>query len=115
MENELVRKRLQNYFLQEDRVLDIFKEYEVIIHNRVRPYLSDVGMHNLNSLYEQSNDVSIPVLLQTDVLDETIPAPGFQQLMFERRLKTESFKTLLNELKVDNEELAITLRSMGPD
>lgn len=115
LENEFVRENLQNYFLKEDRVLDIFKEYEVIIHNEVRPYLRDVGMHNLKSLYAQSDDLSTPVLLQTDVLDETIPTVKFQQLLFERRLKTESFKTLLNQLRMENQELASTLRLIGSE
>jgi len=105
LENEFTREILQNYFLKEDEVIDIFKEYEDIIHNKIRPYLSDVGMHNLKSLYESQPDEIVQLLLQPKILEEQLGNVKFQQLLFERRLKTGSFKILLNELKMDNQEL----------
>lgn len=105
LENEFTRELLQNYFLKEDQVKDIFMEYEGIIHNKVRPYLSDVGMHNLNSLYEEQDDEMGPVLLQPAILEEQLGQVKFQQLLFERQLKTGAFKILLNQLKTDNQEL----------
>ncbi len=105
LENEFTREILQNYFLKEDQVMDIFTEYEGIIHNKIRPYLSDVGMHNLKSLYEEQSDEIVQVLLQPKILEEQLGNVKFQQLLFERRLKTGSFKSLLNELKMDNQEL----------
>lgn len=104
LENEFIRKTIQNYFLKEDQVLDIFKEYEDIIHNKVRPHLSDVGMHNLKSLYEEPDYIDM-VLLHPKILEEQLENVKFQQLLFERRLKTGSFKKYLDELKVDNQEL----------
>ena len=56
LENEFTREILQNYFLKEDQVMDIFMEYESIIHSKIRPYLSDVGMHNIKLLYEEQPD-----------------------------------------------------------
>ena len=100
---------LQNYFLEEDKVIDIFKEYEDIIHNKIRPFLSDVGMHNLKSLYESQSDENLQVLLQPKILEEQLRNVKFQQLLFERRLKTGAFERLLNELKMDNQELIKTL------
>jgi len=108
LENKFTRKTLQNYFLKEDKVLDIFKEYEDIIHNKIRPHLSDVGMHNLKSLYEES-DKTGQVLLQPEILEEQLGNIKFQQLLFERRLKTDAFKGLLNELNIDNQTLIKTL------
>ncbi|VAV86032.1 FIG00653203: hypothetical protein [hydrothermal vent metagenome] len=105
LENEFTREILQNYFLKEDEVIDIFKEYEDIIHNKIRPYLSDFGMHNLKSLYESQPDEIAQFLLQPKILEEQLGNVKFQQLLFERRLKTGSFKILLNELKMDNQEL----------
>jgi len=109
LENEFTRKILQNYFLEEDKVIDIFKEYEDIIHNKIRPFLSDVGMHNLKSLYESQSDENLQVLLQPTILEEQLRNVKFQQLLFERRLKTGAFERLLNELKMDNQELIKTL------
>jgi hypothetical protein len=105
LENEFTREILQNYFVKEDGVMDIFLEYEGIIHNKIRPYLSDVGMHNLKSLYEGQPDEPVQVLLQPKILEEQLGNVKFQQLLFERRLKTDSFKRLLNQLKMDNHEL----------
>jgi len=105
LKNEFTREILQNYFLKEDQVMDIFMEYEGIIHNKIRPYLSDVGMHNLKSLYEEQSDETVQVLLQPKILEEQLKNVKFQQLLFERRLKTASFKRLLNELKMNNQEL----------
>jgi energy-converting hydrogenase A subunit M len=111
LENESTRKILQSYFLMEDQVLDMFKEYEGIIHNYIRPYLRDVGMHNLESLYEEQPDETNVVLLQPKILEEQLGNIKFQQLLFERRIKTDVFKSLLNELKSDNQELIKILSS----
>lgn len=105
LENEFSREILQDYFLKEDQVLDIFKEYESIIHNKIRPYLSDVGMHNIELPNQEQPDEIEQVLLIPKILDEQIVNVKFQQLLFERRLKTSSFKRLLNELKMENRAL----------
>ena len=109
LENEFTRELLQNYFLKEDQVMDIFMEYEGIIHNKIRPYLSDVGMHNLKSLYEEKADDGVQVPLLPQVLEEQLGNVKFQQLLFERRLKTGSFQNLLNALRMDNQALIETL------
>jgi hypothetical protein len=82
----------------------MFKEYEDIIHSKIRPHLSDVGMHNLKSIYEDPDNIG-KILLQSNVLEEQLENIKFQQLLFERRLKTGAFETFLNELKTDNQEL----------
>ena len=105
LENENTREILQSYFLKEDQVKDIFLEYEAIIHNKIRPYLSEVGMHDLKSLYWKESDETVTAHLHPAVLEEQLTQVKFQQLLFERRLKTDTFKTLLNELKRDNQEL----------
>jgi competence protein ComGC len=105
LKNESNRELLQNYFLMEDRVSDIFLEYEDIIHNQIRPYLRDVGMHNLKSLYE-AQPGELPLnFLKPQILDQQLGNVKFQQLLFERRLKTESFKTSLTELNIENMKL----------
>jgi hypothetical protein len=105
LENESTREIIQNYFLKEDEVKDIFLEYETIIHNKIRPYLSEVGMHNLKSLYQQEYYETVPVRLDPEILEKQLGQVKFQQLLFERRLKTDSFKARLTELKKDNQEL----------
>jgi hypothetical protein len=111
LENEFTREILQNYFLKEDQVMDIFMEYESIIHSKIRPYLSDVGMHNIKLLYEEQPDEIPQVLLQPEILDEQVGIVKFQQLLFERRLKTGTFKQRLTELKMENQELIKILTS----
>ena len=105
LENETTREILQNYFLKEDQVADIFQEYEKIVLNEIRPYLRESGMHNLNSLYSRGSDLKIQMLLQPKILDKELEVVKFQQLLFERRLKTDTFKRLLSELKMKNKEL----------
>jgi hypothetical protein len=105
LENIATRKLLQNYFLLEDQVMDIFIEYEDIIHNKIRPYLSDVGMHKLTAVIQDQLNPTAPVLINQVILEEQLEQVKFQQLLFERRLKTDSFQILLNQLKLENKEL----------
>jgi hypothetical protein len=110
LENENTRELLQNYFIKEDQVKDIFQEYETIIHNEVRPYLREAGMHNLESLYTREGAAKIEMLLKPEILDAELQKVKFQQILFERRLKTEPFKRFLNELKVANQDLVKALK-----
>ncbi len=105
LKSEYTREILQNYFLKEDQVRDIFLEYEYIVHHKVRPYLREVGMHNINALQEASADALAPVFLLPEVLDEQLNTVKFQQLLFERRLKTGTFNLLLKELRQENLKL----------
>ncbi|MAD11758.1 MAG: hypothetical protein CMC04_03420 [Flavobacteriaceae bacterium] len=110
LEDDFVRKLLQSYFLKEDQVTDIFIEYIDIVHNKIRPYLSDVGMHNLKSLYNQdSSTQKAEVPLNPEILMEQLNNMKFQQLLYERKIKTNSFENLLNELKIQNQELIKSL------
>ena len=109
MKNEEVREKIQNYFLEEDKVLDIFIEYVDIIHKKVRPYLSETGMHNLESLYDENSTIN----LKSDVLISQLSNIKFQQLLYERRLKSDSFENLLGNLKTENEKLVNYLNSFN--
>jgi len=108
MNNDDVREKIQNYFIEEDRVLDIFLEYVDIVHNKVRPYLSETGMHNLESIYEDKSSAN----LKKDVLIAQLPNVKFQQILYERRLKTDSFERFLNILKNQNQILIDYLSSL---
>ena len=105
LEDDLIREILQNYFLKEDKVEDVFLEYIDIIHNKIRPYLSDVGMHNLKSLYKNNSNKKQEISLHPEILEKELSNIKFQQLLFERRIKTDSFEKLLDELKSENQEL----------
>ena len=110
LEDDFIRKLLQSYFLKEDQVTDIFIEYIDIVHNKIRPYLSDVGMHNLKSLYNQdSSTQKSEVPLNPEILLEQLNNMKFQQLLYERKIKTNSFENLLDELKIQNQELIKSL------
>ena len=78
MDSDDVREKIQNYFIEEDRVLDIFLEYVDIVHNKVRPYLSETGMHNLESIYEDKSSVN----LKKDVLISQLSNVKFQQILY---------------------------------
>ena len=105
LKSEYTREILQNYFLKEDQVRDIFLEYEYIVHHKVRPYLREVGMHNIKALQQATADALAPVFLLPGVLDEQLETVKFQQLLFERRLKTGTFNLLLKELQAENLKL----------
>ena len=108
MDSDDVREKIQNYFIEEDRVLDIFLEYVDIVHNKVRPYLSETGMHNLESIYEDKSSAN----LKKDVLIAQLSNVKFQQILYERRLKTDSFERFLNILKNQNQILIDYLSSL---
>ena len=110
LEDDFIRELIQDYFLKEDQVTDIFIEYVDIVHNKIRPYLSNVGMHNLRSLYNQdSSNKKLEVPLNPIILEEQLAKVAFQQLLYERKLKTNSFKKLLNEIMIKNQELVKSL------
>ena len=67
-------------------------------------------MHNLKSLYNEHDDIN-QAFLKPIILEEQLGNIKFQQLLYERRLKTFSFKSLLHNLKIDNIELIQTLNS----
>ena len=113
LEDDFIRELIQDYFLKEDQVTDIFIEYVDIVHNKIRPYLSNVGMHNLRSLYNQdSSNKKLEVPLNPIILEEQLVKVAFQQLLYERKLKTNSFEKLLNEIKIKNQELVKSLSSI---
>ena len=113
LEDDFIRELIQDYFLKEDQVTDIFVEYVDIVHNKIRPYLSNVGMHNLRSLYNQdSSNKKLEVPLNPIILEEQLAKVAFQQLLYERKLKTNSFEKLLNEIKIKNQELVKSLSSI---
>ena len=113
LEDDFIRELIQDYFLKEDQVTDIFIEYVDIVHNKIRPYLSNVGMHNLRSLYNQdSSNKKLEVPLNPIILEEQLAKVAFQQLLYERKLKTNSFEKLLNEIKIKNQELVKSLSSI---
>jgi hypothetical protein len=114
LEDEFIRKMLQNYFIKEDEVKDSFLEYEAIIHTRIRPYLGEVGMHDIESLYENKHDRQTQVRHHPAILEEQLGNVKFQQLLFEGRLKTRSFQVFLNELKLENQELINVLSLKKP-
>ena len=111
LNDDFIRDILQKYFLKEDQVLDIFLEYVDIIHNKIRPYLSETGMHNLQSLYDNKTNEKLHVPLYPKILEKQLSVVKFQQLLYERRLKTDSFEKLLRELRLRNEELVIKLKN----
>ena len=108
MGSDEVREKIQNYFIEEDRVLDIFLEYVDIVHNKVRPYLSETGMHNLESIYDKKSSAN----LKKDVLISQLSNVKFQQILYERRLKTDSFERFLNILNNQNKLLIDYLSSL---
>ena len=110
LDDEFIRELLQGYFIEEDKVLDIFLEYVDIIHNKIRPYLSETGMHNLESLYKYKDNESLHVPLHPEILEEQLKNIKFQQLLFERRLKTDSFENLLGSFQLQNEMLINELK-----
>ena len=113
LEDDFIRELIQDYFLMEDQVTDIFIEYVDIVHNKIRPYLSNVGMHNLRSLYNQdSSNKKLEVPLNPIILEEQLVKVAFHQLLYERKLKTNSFEKLLNEIKINNQELVKSLSSI---
>ena len=110
LDDEFIRELLQGYFIEEDKVLDIFLEYVDIIHNKIRPYLSETGMHNLESLYKYKDKESLHVPLHPEILEEQLKNIKFQQLLYERRLKTDSFENLLGSFQLQNEMLINELK-----
>lgn len=111
LNDDLTRQQIQDYFLQEDEVLDIFLEYVDIVHNKVRPYLSSVGMHNLSALRTNRKN-SKEASLHIEILEEQLSVERFQQLLYERRLKTDALENLLEKILIKNQNLVNYLKQI---
>ena len=67
-------------------------------------------MHNLESLYKYKDNESLHVPLHPEILEEQLKNIKFQQLLYERRLKTDSFENLLGSFQLQNEMLINELK-----
>ena len=66
-------------------------------------------MHNLESIYENNSSAN----LKKEVLIAQLSNVEFQQILYERRLKTDSFERFLNILKNQNQLLIEYLSSLN--
>ena len=109
IKNKTARKAIQEYFYHEDNVSSVFKEYEEIIMEKVRPYLAEQDVYNLNFLYSESEEDVLEIIIDQDEILKLLDKEDFKQILYERRFKTEQFKRSIVSIIEANNGLSALL------
>ncbi|QSE98858.1 hypothetical protein [Fulvivirga lutea] len=110
IKNTKARKAIQEYFYDEDGVISVTKEYETIVIDRVRSYLADNNAYELKNVRkmfvgENQREILINPAKVAHILNDT----QFQQILFERRFKTEQLLLFIEDQIQKNHTLSLIL------
>ena len=98
--NDSIRKAILNYFRAMKDVDDSYGEFETLVSQRLRIFLSDNNIHELSSWFESEKQLKyntdIPKeIVKKENLVQVSKTPEFQQLLLEASIKcTESSLTM---------------------
>lgn len=104
IKNKNARRALQEYFYREDKVISVSEEYDVIILDKVRPFLAEKDAYDLSNLTNRSN-----VVISQSMISKLLDDSDFKQILFERRFKTEQFRNALLSNLESNHQLSSLL------
>jgi len=110
--NDSIRKAVLNYFRAMKDMDDGYGEFEDLVTQRLRIFLSDNNMHNLSGWFESEKrlnyNTGIPQeIIKREDLVKISKTPEFQQLLLEGSIKcNESILTLEALMKLNAELIA---------
>lgn len=110
IENQTVRRALQEYFYQDDLVQNVAVEYDRIIVDMVRPYLNRMDAYALDLLYEKETLDDMKIIIPPTMINRLLGESEFRQILFERRFKTDQFKRDHESLLDANQQLSHLLQ-----
>ncbi|MFC4720864.1 DUF6090 family protein [Geojedonia litorea] len=102
--NNSIRKEIQTYFRFAKDMDDVYGEFEAVIQDRMRPYLTQQNAHDLSAWFKVKNVESVS-LIGKEKLVELSQYPYFQQLLFEASIKNTDVTNTLNDLIISNAKL----------
>jgi hypothetical protein len=101
--NEAIRREIQGYFLMMNNVDYSYTEFSELIKSRMRPYLGEKGLYNLDSRFaDPSSNVEMVNREEFIIMAKT---DEFQQIFFECNLKLSELIGHFNTLAKNNEVL----------
>jgi hypothetical protein len=108
--NDHVRKEILRYFLNMKEMDDIYSELDDIIKSKMRVYLGQKKLYNLNNWFENKSNISSVNNLKFDFIDKVelmtlAKDPEFQQILFEASLKVDNNINVLEKIIASNAHL----------
>lgn len=109
IKNKNARRAVQDYFYQEDQVLNVYEEYDDIVRGKVRPYLAQQDAYDLQFLVAGTMDDELKIIISQKMVQQLLKDSEFKQILFERRFKTEQFKRSIKSTIEGNNKLSLLL------
>ena len=111
--NEEIRNEILVYFRSIKDMEDTYGEFEEVIQQRMRPFLSKKGVHNLSTWFENQNrlvdtNIDKSIISATDLISLSTEIE-FQQLLLESSIKCEEAYQALNSMIKQNDKLIKTI------
>lgn len=116
--NDSIRKAILNYFRVMKDMDDSYGEFEDLVTQRMRIFLSDKNLHNLSGWFESEKrlnyDSDIPQkIINPEDLVKLSKNPEFQQLLFEASIKcNESVLTLESLMELNTKLISLIEKSL---
>jgi hypothetical protein len=104
IEDERIRRELQNYFVFSGEISEVQREYEAIVIDMLRAYLMEHGMQKLGTSFPKLNENKIDII-DIDKLLKELKNEKFQQILQERKLKSEEFMYYVNLVMEHNRKV----------
>ncbi|MDT0558256.1 DUF6090 family protein [Ichthyenterobacterium sp. W332] len=102
--NASIKERLHTYDLEQKMTEVAFKEFRKVIEDRIRIYLGEKELYELERLYNKPVDEDF-VFINAEKLIALAKTIEFQQLLFEAKLKLDGVTSRLKKLLESNLEL----------
>jgi hypothetical protein len=110
VKNKNARKALQEYFYQEDLVIDVFGEYDAIVMEKVRSFLVQKDVYELKLLYAGTMEDQLSIIISQPMVLQLLNNSEFKQILFERRFKTEQFRRAIKSIVEANNSLSLLIK-----
>ncbi len=115
IDNNSVREKLNNYFMNEKFVFDAFKHLQEFKEDRLKPFLSKYGMNDTKELYNHFQldyyDLREKSIFSYAKLKEQYGNVELDQMLFNLGIKTSWAITSLEDLLVINQKLQLDLKN----
>ena len=102
--NDEARDAILRYFNIEKRVKGASEELKAVAVQRMRTYLLNKEAHNLSNWYNREDIGSAAIITREDIVSLTTD-PEFQQLLLELSIKSQEYKSQLEDILEYNDFL----------
>lgn len=109
IKDEDIRKALQRYFQILTFNSEVITRYVDFVNNEMRPFLRQIEVFDLHSLFEDSSNSKI-ALLKDELVRQSKTVP-FQQMLFEANTKSRLMQPSLERLMEQNIKLQGTINN----